>query len=133
MSDEAEVLDEDFDPIASLSGPLMKKVLSEVAMERVRQDGELGFFRDYPDDATDRSTGAITWFRFVSEAVIGIDLAVGEVQRRRRVLILAALSVAWLEAIDRRKDEKRIAMKTAPPSWWVRLGQWFNRYFVRTF
>lgn len=149
-----ELGDDTFDPVAALAGPLMKKVLNDVALERQRQDGQDGFFRDFADgtagralhgptvsrdrdaarEATRRRSeaerhGKITWRHQLDEAH-GFAVEEGnEVQLRARLVALAAVSVAWVEAIDRRKDEKRIEKKIrAQLPLFERIRQWWKAW-----
>lgn len=157
MDDEG-VEDLEFDPVTALAGPLMKKVLNEVALTRQKQDGEHGFFRDYangtagtlpmgPTVSREREhasemvrregqglkSGKLTWRHQLDVAHAVVVMEGSEESLRRKLLELAAVSVAWVEAIDRRKDEKRIEMKRAPPRWYVRLARWVLGLFPRRF
>lgn len=153
MSEEGEAgeLAEFGDGMSALSAPLMKLVMKDVVRERGRQDGDLGAFRDYPDGTAGRAVhgptisrdressseaqrrrhqadtvGKTTWRHLLEEAV-GYVIAEGrEKQLRDNLIQLAAHSVAWVEAIDRRKDEKRIEAKTRA-KWWTRVIAWLRR------
>lgn len=154
-----EVLDEDFDPVSSLSGPLMKKVMADVARFRAQQDGELGFFRDYADGTAGRMlmgptvsrdleaerdahrkrleadrTGKTTWRHRLEEAHTAVISAGTEYRLREKLVALSAESIAWIEAIDRRNDEKRIEKKMAPLTRVDRFMMWLLRWLgVRPF
>ncbi len=155
MSDDTETLDEDFDPNAGLAGPLMKKVLAEVGQERKRQDGDLGLFRDYPDGTAGRAlqcptisrdkeaaveaqrrrmnadrAGKTTWRHQLDEAHADVVAEGSERHLRRHLVRLAAQSVSWVEAIDRRSDEKRIAKKVEKATH-IGFFERFLRRFVR--
>ncbi len=146
-----DALDEDFDPVAGLSGPLMRKVLADVAKERLRQDGDMGIMRDYHDGSGGRmvsgptlsrdrertretlralkqaeGTSRMTW-RHLAEDSFALAMAADNDRDLRKMLLsVAAHSVAWIEAIDRRKDEKRIERKMKP-TLWQRVKAWFKR------
>ncbi len=151
MSDEGEMSDDlgdEINPMGAMAGPLMKSVLSDVAKSRHNADGLLGYFRDYPDrshtgptlgrdkeaarDAVRRITeaqraGKLTW-RHLIESEVAEVFTENEPEKLRKALVcLAAQSVAWVEALDRRKDEKRIVKKQAKqkPSW---FRDWFRKF-----
>ncbi len=157
MNDEAvglgENTDEDFDPVASLSVPLMRKILDEVSRARSVEDNIHGFFRDYPNgtagqmvsgptlarerqNAREAETrektagGRLTWRHQIEAAVMLMIAEENEAKLRVRLVHLAALTVSWVEALDRRKDEKRIEKKMRPTAgsrlarWWLRRTWW---------
>jgi len=151
---DASMDDDSFDPVTALAGPLMKKVLNEVALERQKQDGTEGFFRDYLDgtagrlpmgptisrerenaleigrrEAAARKTGKLTWRHQLETHAAVVLCEPSEETLRRKLVELAAVSVAWVEAIDRRKDEKRIEKKIhARLPLFERIRQWWKAW-----
>lgn len=155
MTDDGEDLSDDFDPVVALAGPLMKKVLNEVALRRQQEDGQEGFFRDYADGCagqaingptltrdkqnareavqrTQQAGNRVTWRHQLEEATLRV-IATGDAEDLRSDLIVtAAICVAWVEAIDRRKDERRIERKRRL-RWHQRLRNWLLRKLGRRF
>ncbi len=132
-----------------LVGPLMKKALDDVAVVRGLDDQLEGLFRDYPDGTAGRtisgptltrdkqrqfetrrdlrtSGSKQTWRLMLESATADVIAEAEEKMLRARLVALAALAVSWIEAIDRRKDERRIEKKLRP-SWWARLVERFRR------
>lgn len=150
MSEDVADLDEDFDPMESMVGPLRSTVIDEVRKALARQDASIGMFRDFADGSAGRAlhgptvsrdmdaerearrkrldaerTGRITWRHLLDEAHASVVSSGPEPRIRAQLVELAALAVSWIEAIDRRKDEKRIELKRRP-TWWARLKAWFR-------
>ncbi len=149
MNDNTEALDEEFDPVVSLAGPLLRKALADVAAARSMEDSAEGFFRDYRDGTAGRveggptvsrdqtnyreakirratAGGRLTWRHQLEERCARVIAEADEKNLRAFLVHLAELSVSWVEAIDRRKDEKRIARKIRK-TWWMRLKAWLTR------
>ncbi len=159
MNDATEVLDEEFDAYPSLSGPLMKAALDDVAKERAKQDGELGFFRDYADGTCGRAlygptisreqegvrearrklfdasrAGKLTWRHLLEADLLETFTESDPEKLRAALVVLSSRAVSWIEAIDRRKDEKRIEKKMLRQlPLFPRIAQWFKRLFRRPF
>lgn len=142
-------MDEAFDPAAVIAAPALRSALADVAKQRHRDDGEEGYFRDYRDgtevsgmdllsfeEAAKRRKKAgsqVTWRHQLDCAAAYVAMKRDERELRTALVNLAALSVAWVEALDRRKDEKRIALKTAPLPVWKRALMRFGRMLRRNF
>ena len=103
-----------------LHAPTNFRVLGEVGSERQRQDSKWGE-QNHPDgrqapkavvDAarlvTDNRTEAkvVTWRDILNEEVVEAYGAIGDDTHLREELVqVAAVAVAWIEAIDRRQEE----------------------------
>ncbi len=116
------------------------RALALVKEERIRADVKFGFFRDYPDlprSTVDRATlrvallealrdcrflndRAPTWNSILTEEAYEAFLAETEEQRAEELIQVAAVAVAWHEAIIRRRDERGI-QPVKKLSWWQRL------------
>lgn len=161
MNDDTEEVGDlgDYDPVTALAGPLMKKVLNEVALTRQKQDGEHGFFRDYANgtagtlpmgptisrerehasemlrrEGQGQKSGKVTWRHQLDVAHALVVVEGTDESLRKKLLELAALSVAWVEAIDRRQDEKRIERKVQRAKrglWLSRLVDWIRVHIFR--
>ena len=105
-----------------------RRVLNEVAAERRRQDAKWGE-QDLPDGTgnydghgaertlrveraqrrTERHArnGTLTWKHILLEEVCEVRAEDDPVRLRIRLVRVAARAVAWIEAIDRRAEEKR--------------------------
>ncbi len=146
MTDVAEALDQEFDPTTAMTDKLRKTVLANIATVCDLEDRVNGFFLDFPDGTAGRTISGptvtrdrqqqteakrakqtagskLTWRLMLESATADVIAEAEEKILRARLVQLAALSVAWVEAIDRRKDEKRIA-RLERPSAWSRFTAW---------
>ncbi|MEO3860946.1 hypothetical protein [Acrocarpospora sp. B8E8] len=100
-------------------GALAVGVLAEVLAERARQDEKFGP-QNWPDGTSDHSfhlvmadqareacqqaarEGAVTWFHILREEFWEGMSEVDPARLRAELLQIAAVSVAWVEALDRR-------------------------------
>lgn len=108
--------------------PPSYNVLMEVAFERIRQDAQWGrqdhpdgtgnktqqdhakFARKWCDDAFGAGYG--TWDDILTKAVAGAEGERDRARLRAELLKVAAVAVAWIEALDRRTDT---AVNTSRP------------------
>lgn len=120
------------DPIGSLAVPQMRRALALVLAERVRQDHESGFFRDFPDGTSHDweelaqmarmrvrdavRSGRITWFDFLNEEFHEVLSAGNDAERLGELVQVSAVCMAWAEAILRRDGAPSPRV-----SWWKRL------------
>jgi hypothetical protein len=92
-------------------------VLGEVAVERARQDARWGEqshadgtnldnaeWRDHSRDLTQRAAdeGRVTWAHILQEEFVEALAEVEPARIRAELIQVAAVAVAWAEAIDRR-------------------------------
>lgn len=142
---------EEFHPVAATP---TKKTLAAVEVQRGADDSEAGFFRDYPDGVAgtmfagpslpadlrevQHARQALADAKRVARPswrhLLSLEVAIAFAARDERMLRLAlvkvaAVAVAWVEALDMRREEKRIETVRLP--WWRRLLARFRRGMVR--
>ncbi len=155
MNDEDELSDvsDDFDPNGAIGGPALRVVLNDLAGSRRRMDSDIGLFLDFADGTAGRAlhgptisrdkeaaveanrrraqadrSGKTTWRHRLEEAFTEVVAEGNEKHLRRRLVTLGAETVAWIEAIDRRADEKRIERKQiARLPLFTRILAWWRR------
>lgn len=107
-------------------------ILAEISMERERQDVKFGV-RDHPDGPSAvglgippeweakltlkyaEENGTLGWGHILSEEVSEAVAAIGNDEALKAELIqVAAVAVAWIEAIERRNDPGPIQPRLAP-------------------
>lgn len=137
---------ENIDPMATLALPQMRKALKSVLEERVRQDTKWGFFRDFPngvdragDDQTEKEKksacqtaarlGKVTWRHISDEEIAEVNACTNDKDLEMELIQEAAVLVAWIEAIRRRRDERKPAVYRMPLH--LRVKAWFRRRSVK--
>ena len=144
MDDEAQVMDFE-EAGAAMSAGSTKAALDAVAKQRAKDDDREGYFRDYPDQTPDSFSlyrtfmetehlathGKRPWIAQVVNATVVLSTVVftrdHEDMVRPALVRLGALVVAWIEAIDRRGQEK---MMMRPRPFWQRMVErlaWWRR------
>jgi hypothetical protein len=102
------------------------KVLARIKRRRIATDVEEGFFRDWPDwkaPMLEVTLGPRCWLDLLTRAVgaagkVAIDSG-SEEELRAKLEAAAEVAVAWIEALDRRRDERQVAAVRL--GWWARL------------
>lgn len=150
MNDADSIHSDDLESLASGPSALAtRSVLVAVSRQRARDDEDLGWFRDYADSSAESlalvsprlerdarplaQNGRQAWFAqllYLVGRVSGVLRAwpassFRAADLRGDLLALAALCVAWVEAIDRRQDGHP---KPQPAPWWRRL---YARFLAR--
>jgi hypothetical protein len=144
MDSEAQVMDFE-EAGAVLSAGSTKAALDAVAKQRAKDDDREGYFRDYPDQTPDSfslyrpdmemellaTRGKRPWIAQVVNATAllsGVVFTRDREEMLRPALVrLGALVVAWIEAIDRRGQEK---LMMRPRPFWQRVVErlaWWRR------
>ncbi len=112
--------------LGDVVAPQMEHVLQAVRAERRRQDERQGYFRDYPD-STEGPSGVPSWLAQADErraATLRATDAKDVAALYRSLIREAEVTVAWLEALERRMSGKVVS--PSMPPWWKRFFQWFR-------
>ncbi|MDX2014172.1 MAG: hypothetical protein SFW67_28495 [Myxococcaceae bacterium] len=154
MQDEAETTQvlEWSEAGEGLSSAARSRVLQELAAARAKDDEREGYFRDFKDATPDcaaltpsadidkhavvqANSGQRPWLAqaatlwgWLARAAMKQGPGVGAMARlelRVCLVRLAALLVAWIEAIDARDFDAGKKMM-APAPWWVRAWRWLR-------
>lgn len=112
----------------------MVRAILQVIDERARQDQKWGE-QNHPDAPEDRASlgiaanidarletdealerGRLTWAHIAIEELSGAIYAPTDSERRRELVQLAAVAIAWIECIDRRRQIPSVdVIAEAPP------------------
>lgn len=142
---------EEFHPVAATP---TKKALALVEAQRGADDADAGFFRDYPDGVAgtmfagpslpadlrevtharqalkDAKRVAKPSWRHLLSLELAVAFAARDEKSLRAALVkVASVAVAWVEALDRRQEEKLAEVVHLP--WWRRLLARWRRGIVR--
>lgn len=119
---ETDIAPVDSAPVVqSEAGRQTMRVLERIRRARADMDAAEGWFRDYPDwkpDPTRASWSAALEMHV--EKVVAAAMRGDEQELERRLMHVAEVTVAWLEALERRADE-RLQRTKYKPTWWSRL------------
>jgi hypothetical protein len=140
--DEGDLAQEWDEVAAEVSTGPTKRVLEQVARSRSSADERAGYFRDYIDTDTASTqlwgmhpqsraesmatSGKRPWLAQLMARAGGVAILIrpqGSVPTRdvRAALVrVAEVAVSWIEALDAREQEKRVA-RMQPKPWWRRV------------